>query len=89
MLDEFVAAEDFLERAGLLETELPIPLERVTDYLAKEGLELRYYNPSQAPEAIKDAAFSVDEVLVYQKEGALLFVNRRCPSVRKNSKVNC
>jgi len=40
MLDEFVAAENLLERAGLFEAELPIPLRAVTGYLAKEGLEL-------------------------------------------------
>lgn len=87
MLEEFVAAENFLEKAGLLEVKLPIPLNAVMEYLAKEGLKLRYYDPKQAPETIKNAAHSVDEVLVYQEEGALLFVNQTRPLTRQRFSI--
>ncbi len=87
MLEEFAAAENFLEKAGLLEAKLPIPLGVVTDYLAKEGLKLRYYDPKQAPETIKSAAHSVDEVLVYKEEGALLFINQTRPLTRQRFSI--
>ena len=77
MFEEFTAAENLLEKAGLLEVKLPIPLDAIMKYLAKEGLKLRYYDPKQAPEPIKNVAHSVDEVLVYQDKGALLFINER------------
>jgi len=76
MFDEFVTAENLLDKAGLLNSKLPIPLEPVLEYMAEKGLELRYYNPGEAPEAIKAVASGVDEVLVYRDEGALLFVNQ-------------
>ncbi len=87
MFEEFVAAENLLDRAGLLDAKLPIPLEAVTDYLAEEGLKLHYYDPRQAPEPIKEAAYSVDEVLVRQEEGALLFVNQTRPWTRRRFSV--
>ena len=87
MLEEFVAAENLLEKAGLLETKLPIPLKSVMEYLSREGLELRYYNPRQAPGLLEDAAYGVDEVLVYQEEGALLFVNDSRPLTRQRFSI--
>jgi len=87
MMDEFVAAENLLNKAGLLEVKLPIPLDRVMEYLAKDGLKLRYYDPKQAPEPIKSVAHSVDEVLVYQEEGALLFVNETRPLTRQRFSI--
>ena len=56
---------------------------RVIEYLTKEGLKLRYYDPAQAPEPIKSVASNVDEVLVYQDKGALLFVNERRARTRQ------
>ena len=86
MCDEFIAAENLLNKAGLLEVKLPIPLDAIVEYLAKEGLELRYYDHKQAPVAIKNAAHGVDEVLVYHDKGALLFVNeRRVPTRQRFS----
>ena len=87
MFEEFVAAENLLEEAGLLDVKLPIPLRAVMDYLVKEGLNLRYYDPKQAPGPIKSVASSVDEVLVYQDEGALLFVNGSRPLVRQRFSI--
>ena len=82
VLEEFIAAENLLEKAGLLEAKLPISLDAVIDYLGKEGLELRYYSPQDAPESIKSVATNVDEVLVRQERGATLFVNTDRPKVR-------
>ena len=87
MFEEFVAAENLLEEAGLLDVKLPIPLRAVMDYLVKEGLKLRYYNPKQAPGPIKSVASSVDEVLVYQDKGAMLFVNGSRPLVRQRFSI--
>ncbi len=87
MFEEFVAAENLLEKAGLLDVKLPIPLGAVMDYLVKEGLKLRYYDPAQAPGPIKSVASRVDEVLVYQDEGALLFVNGSRPLVRQRFSI--
>ncbi len=87
MFEEFVAAENLLEKAGLLDVKLPIPLGAVMDYLVKEGLKLRYYDPTQAPGPIKSVASRVDEVLVYQDEGALLFVNGSRPLARQRFSI--
>lgn len=87
MLEEFVAAENLLEKAGLLDVKLPIPVEAVMEYLSKEGLELHYYDPIQAPEMIADAANGVDEVLVNQERGALLFVNASRPLTRQRFSI--
>ena len=87
MFDEFAAAENLLDKAGLLNSKLPIPLESVMEYMAEKGLELRYYHPGQAPEAIKAAASGVDEVLIYQDEGALLFVNQSRPLTRQRFSI--
>ena len=46
MLEEFVAAENLLEKAGLLNGKLPISVEAIMAYMAREGLGLRYYNPA-------------------------------------------
>ncbi len=77
MNEEFAAAEDLLGKAGLLDTKLPIPLDSVIEYLAKDGLELHYYDPKQAPEPVKNAAYGVDEVLIRKDETAALFVNQK------------
>ena len=83
MREEFIAAEDLLKKADLLEAKLPVPLDSVIEYLAKDGLELYYYDPKEAPELVKDAAHGVDEVL-HRKDGtATLFVNRNRPRVRQ------
>jgi len=87
MLEEFVAAENLIEKAGLLDVKLPIPIEAVMEYLSKEGLELHYYDPRQAPEVIADAANGVDEVLVNQERGALLFVNASRPLTRQRFSI--
>lgn len=87
VLDEFAAAENLLEKAGLLEVKLPIPLDAVVDYLGNEGLELRYYNPQEAPGPIKSIASTVDEVLVRQGSGALLFVNTDRPRTRQRFSI--
>ena len=87
MLKEFAAAENLLEKAGLLEVRLPVPLDAVIEYLGKEGLELRYYNPKEAPGPIKSIASSVDEVLVRQERGALLFVNTDRPKTRRRFSI--
>ena len=87
MLDEFRAAENLLKEAGLLNTKLPIPLEKVMEFLGKDGLQLRYYSPEDAPVPIKSAASSVDEVLVRQKKGSLLFVNQSRPIVRQRFSI--
>ena len=87
MLEEFAAAENLLEKAGLLDVKLPIPVEAVMEYLSKEGLELRYYDPRQAPEMVADAAYGVDEVLVNQDRGALLFVNASRPLTRQRFSI--
>ncbi len=88
MLEEFRAAEIFLQKAGLKDVELPIPLERVIDFMTGQGLELRYYDPRQAPPQTQEAATGVDEVLVRQKEGnALLFVNSHRPWVRQRFSI--
>ena len=87
MFEEFIAAENLIEKAGLLDVKLPIPLKAVMDYLVKEGLKLRYYNPKQAPGPIKSVASSVDEVLVYQDKGAMLFVNGSRPLVRQRFSI--
>jgi len=83
MYEEFIAAEDLLNKAGLLDTKLPVPLDSVIEYLAKDGLELHYYDPKKAPELVKDAAFGVDEVLIRQEETAALFVNQNRPRSRQ------
>jgi hypothetical protein len=87
MLEEFAAAENLLEKAGLLDVKLPIPIEAVMGSLVKEGLELRYYNPRQAPEPIKSVASSVDEVLVHHEKGAFLFVNGNHPLTRQRFSI--
>jgi hypothetical protein len=87
MLEEFVAAENLLEKAGLLDVKLPIPVEAVMEHLSREGLELHYYDPRQAPKVITDAAYGVDEVLVNQEKGALLFVNARRPLTRQRFSI--
>ena len=87
MIEEFVAAENLLERAGLLNAKLPIPLEAVVEYLNKEGLELRYYSPQDAPEPIKSIASDIDEVLVRRERGALLFVNNNRPLRRQRFSI--
>ncbi len=87
MLEEFVAAENLLVKAGLLDVKLPIPLKAVMEYLFREGLELHYYDPRQAPEMIANAANGVDEVLVNQEEGALLFVNASRPLTRQRFSI--
>ena len=87
MLEEFVAAENLLEKAGLLNGKLPIPVEAIMEYMAREGLGLRYYNPGQAPGPIKSVASGVDEVLVYQEESALLFVNQSRPLTRQRFSI--
>ena len=87
MLEEFVAAENLLEKAGLLNGKLPIPVDAIMEYMAREGLGLRYYNPGQAPGPIKAVASGVDEVLVYQKESALLFVNQSRPLTRQRFSI--
>jgi Zn-dependent peptidase ImmA (M78 family) len=87
MFEEFVAAENLLEKAGLLDVKLPIPLKAVIEYLSREGLEFHYYNPKQAPGMIADAAYGVDEVLVNQEEGALLFVNASRPLTRQRFSI--
>ena len=58
MREEFIAAEDLLKKADLLDTKLPVPLDSVVEYLAKDGLELYYYDPQKAPELVKNAAQS-------------------------------
>lgn len=83
MLEEFIAAEDLLDRAGLLDTKLPVPLDSVIEYLAKDGLELHYYDPKLAPESVKNAAYGVDEVLHWKDGTATLFVNQNRPRVRQ------
>jgi len=87
VLEEFAAAENLLEKAGLLEVKLPVPLDAVIDYLGKQGLELRYYNPKEAPGPIKSIASSIDEVLVYQERDALLFVNASRPRTRQRFSI--
>jgi len=87
MFDEFAAAENLLDEAELLNVKLPIPLEAVMDYMAEKGLKLRYYNPGQAPGPIKSVASNVDEVLVYQDKGALLFVNERRARTRQRFSI--
>lgn len=76
MREEFEAAENLLEKAGLWNVELPIPLDAVMAYLKRDGLELRYYNPRKAPVTAGAAASSVDEVLLYQEKKTLLCVNQ-------------
>lgn len=83
MLEEFIAAEDLLDRAGLLDTKLPVPLDSVIEYLAKDGLELHYYDPKLAPESVKNAAYGVDEVLHWKDGTAALFVNQSRPMTRQ------
>jgi len=83
MYEEYIAAEDLLYRAGLLDTKLPIPLDSVIEYLAKEGLELHYYDPKLAPESVKNAAYGVDEVLHWRDGTAALFVNQSRPMTRQ------
>jgi len=87
VLEEFAAAENLLGKAGLLDVKLPVPLDAVIEYLSKEGLELRYYNPKEAPGPIKSIASSVDEVLVYQGKDALLFVNESKPLTRQRFSI--
>jgi len=87
MLEEFVAAENMLEKAGLLNEGPPIPLEAILEYMAGEGLKLRYYDPKAAPAPIKSVASSVDEVLIYQENGALLFVNQSRPLIRQRFSI--
>jgi hypothetical protein len=87
MFDEFVAAEKFLEEADLLDSGLPISLEAVTDYVAKNGLEICYYDPREAPESVMHAAHGIDEVLTYQQDRATLFVNRRRPTNRQRFSI--
>jgi hypothetical protein len=87
MPEEFTAAENLLKKARLLNVKLPIPLEAVVEFLAKDSLQLRYYNPKEAPGSIKSVASSVDEVLVYQEKGAMLFVNQSRPVVRQRFSV--
>ncbi|MBI2851957.1 MAG: ImmA/IrrE family metallo-endopeptidase [Chloroflexi bacterium] len=83
MYEEFMAAEDLLDRAGLLDTNLPIPLDSVIEYLAKDGLELHYYDPKLAPESVKNAAYGVDEVLHWKDGTAALFINQSRPRTRQ------
>ncbi len=87
MFEEFTAAENLLEKAGLLEAKLPIPLDAIMEYLAKDGLKLRYYDPVQAPGPIKSVASHVDEVLVYQDEKAWLFVNESRARTRQRFSI--
>ena len=87
MNEEFAAAEDLLEKAGLLGTKLPIPLDSVIEYLAKDGLDLHYYDPKQAPEPVKNAAYGVDEVLIWKDETATLFVNQNRPLTRQRFSI--
>jgi hypothetical protein len=87
VFEEFAAAENLLGKAGLLDVKLPVPLDAVIEYLSKEGLELRYYNPQEAPGPIKSIASSVDEVLVYQGKDALLFVNESKPLTRQRFSI--
>ena len=87
MNEESTAAEDLLKKAGLLDTKLPIPLDSVIEYLVKDGLELHYYDPKLAPEPIKNAAYGVDEVLIWQDETATLFVNQNCPLTRQRFSI--
>lgn len=87
MNEEFAAAEDLLDKAGLLNTKLPIPLDSVIEYLAKDGLELHYYDPKQAPEPVKNAAYGVDEVLIRKGETAALFVNQKRPLTRQRFSI--
>jgi hypothetical protein len=83
MREEFIAAEDLLKKAELLDTKLPVPLDSVVEYLAKDGLELYYYDPKKAPELVKDAARGVDEVLHWKDGTATLFVNQNRPLTRQ------
>ena len=83
MHEEFIAAEDLLKKADLLDTKLPVPLDSVVEYLAKDGLELYYCDPKKAPELVKDAAHGVDEVLHWKDGTAALFVNQNRPWVRQ------
>jgi hypothetical protein len=83
MREEFIAAEDLLKKAELLDTKLPVPLDSVVEYLAKDGLELYYYDPKKAPELVKDAARGVDEVLHWKDGTATLFVNQSRPLTRQ------
>jgi hypothetical protein len=87
MLEEFTAAENLLKKAGLLDVKLPIPLEAVVEFLAKDGLQLGYYSPKEAPAPIKSVASSVDEVLVYTEKGAILFVNQSRPLRRQRFSI--
>lgn len=87
MHEEFIAAEDLLEKAGLLDTKLPVPLDSVIEYLAKDGLELHYYDPKLAPETVKNAAYGVDEVLIWKDETAALFVNQNRPQARQRFSI--
>ena len=87
MLEEFIAAEDLLDRAGLLDTKLPVPLDSVIEYLAKDGLELHYYDPKLAPESVKNAAYGVDEVLHWKDGTAALFVNQNRPGRRQRFSI--
>jgi len=83
MYEEYIAAEDLLDRAGLLDTKLPIPLDSVIEYLSKDGLELHYYDPKLAPESVKNAAYGVDEVLHWKDGTAALFINQSRPRTRQ------
>ena len=83
MHEEFIAAEDLLDKAGLLDAKLPVPLDSVIEYLGKDGLELHYYDPKKAPELVKNAAYGVDEVLHWKDGTAALFVNQNRPWVRQ------
>ena len=83
MNEEFDAAEDLIEKTGLLDTKLPVPLDSVIEYLAKDGLELHYYDPKLAPEPVKNAAYGVDEVLHWKDGTAALFVNQSRPMTRQ------
>jgi hypothetical protein len=51
MLEEFADAENLLLRAGLLETKMPIKVEAVMGYLAKDRLQL-YGNGHEIPHSL-------------------------------------
>ncbi|MFH1491168.1 MAG: ImmA/IrrE family metallo-endopeptidase [Pseudomonadota bacterium] len=82
LLEESVLAEALLQRSEALSMGPPTSLEAVIDYLADEGLQLRYYDPLQAPEDIRNTASQIDEALVRNGSHRVLFINRDRPRSR-------
>ncbi len=80
--EEFLAAQQLLKRAGVLEMGPPISIDLVLKYLAASGLELCYYDPTKAPPDFQETARESDEVLVPQESRSLLFVNQNRPQTR-------